>query len=73
MPHESCSLVDRAATRRQCRAFLFCASKALRGGGMSLNLACFWQSPGQSCGAMLPTKGPEGLAWMEGHPPGRAA
>lgn len=39
---------------------------------MPLNLACFWQSPGQSCGAMLPTKGPEGLAWMEGQPPGKA-
>lgn len=38
---------------------------------MSLNLACLWQGPGQSCGATLPTNAPEGLAWMEGQPPRR--
>lgn len=35
---------------------------------MSLNLACFWQSPGPY-GATWPTKAPEGLAWVEGQPP----
>lgn len=52
-------------------AFLFWASKALTGGGMSLNSAFFWQSPGPS-GATRPTKAPGGLAWMEGQPSGRA-
>lgn len=40
-------------------------------GGMSLNLAFFWQSPGQSLGATLPTRAPEDWhGWKASFPAG---